>query len=145
MNFRMVNEMSHALRVLADDDEVRALIVNGAVGDFCCGWDSVEEMLNRSALEILKFVEAAGDSEKMFLDFPKPTVAAAHGQTVASGAVIAAMADVTIMADDAKMGFIAINAGLSCMIALQYLREIVGAKKALELIITGKTPQWKGR
>jgi enoyl-CoA hydratase/carnithine racemase len=138
MNLRMVNEMSHALRALADDDEVRALMVNGAGGDFCCGWDSVEEMLNKSALEIHKFVEAAGDSEKMFLDFPKPTVVAAHGQTVASGAVIAAMADVTIMADDAEIGFIAINAGLSCMVAMQYIRQIVGAKKAIELMITGR-------
>jgi len=114
------------------------LVVKGEGEDFGCGWDSVEDMLDKSHLEILRFVEAAGDSERMFLDFPKPTVAAVHGKAVASGAVIAAMADITVMADDAEMGFIAINAGLSCMVALQYLRQIVGAKKALELMITGR-------
>lgn len=138
MNSRMVNELKHALETLADDDTVRAVIVRGEGEDFCCGWDSVEEMLNKSHLEILRFVEIAGDSERMFLDFPKPTVAAVHGKAVASGAVMAAMADITIMADDAEMGFIAINAGLSCMVAFQYLRQIVGDKKALELMITGR-------
>lgn len=138
MNSKMVNELKHAMETLADEDTVRALIVRGEGEDFCCGWDSVEDMLNKSHLEILRFVEIAGDSERMFLDFPKPTVAAVHGKAVMSGAVMAALADITIMADDAEMGFTAINAGLSCMVALQYLRQIVGDKKALELMITGR-------
>ena len=138
MNFRMVNEISHVLEALAKDNKVRALVIEGAGEDFCCGWDSLEDILNKSALEILRFVEAAGESERMLLDFPKPTVALAHGKTVASGAVIAAMADITIMAEDAKMGFVGITGGLSCMVAIQYIRQIVGAKRALELMITGR-------
>ena len=51
---------------------------------------------------------------------------------------MAMMADITIMSDDAEMGFIAINAGLSCMVAMQYLKQIVGDKRAVELIITGR-------
>jgi enoyl-CoA hydratase len=129
MNSKMVNELKHAMETLADEDTIRALIVRGEGEDFCCGWDSVEDMLNKSHLEILRFVETAGDSERMFLDFPKPTVAAVHGKAVMSGAVMAALADITIMADDAEMGFTAINAGL---------RQIVGDKKALELMITGR-------
>ena len=139
MNSRMVNELKHALETLADDDTVRALMVKGEGEDFCCGWDSVEDMLNKSHLEILRFVEIAGESERMFLDFPKPTVAVVHGKAVMSGAVMAVLADITIMADDAEMGFTAINAGLSCMVAFHYLRQIVGHKRALELMITGRT------
>lgn len=105
INFRMVNEMSDALKALAEDDDVRAVVINGEGKDFNCGWDSVEEMLDKSALEILKFVEAAGKAERMIHDFPKPTIVAAQGRTVASGAVIAILADIAIMADDANNRF----------------------------------------
>ena len=138
INSQMVREIRHALETMADDDTIRALVVKGEGEDFGCGWDSVEDMLDKSHLEILRFVEIAGEMERFFLDFPKPTVAAVHGKAVASGAVMAVMADITIMSDDAEMGFIAINAGLSCMVAMQYLKQIVGDKRALELMITGR-------
>jgi len=138
MNFKMANEMSHALEELDRDDKIRALVMVGAGKDFCLGWSGSEEYLNKSGLEILKFNDAAGDAEKKLFDFSKPTVVAAQGRILASGALMAAMADVTIISKDAKMGFPAINIGMSCMVALHYLKQIVGAKKALELVITGR-------
>ena len=35
MNFKMVNEMSHALEELDKDDKIRALVIIGAGKDFC--------------------------------------------------------------------------------------------------------------
>jgi enoyl-CoA hydratase/carnithine racemase len=40
--------------------------------------------------------------------------------------------------EDTKIGFVAINAGLSCLPYLHDLREIVGAKRALDLVLTGR-------
>jgi enoyl-CoA hydratase/carnithine racemase len=138
LNFTMVNEMNHALEALVRDDEVGALVINGAGGDFSCGWDASEEIMGRNAFEMLSFVEAACDMQRLMQDFPKPTVVAAHGRAVSSGAAIASMADITIMADDATMGFVSINFGLSCLVYIHHLRQIVGAKKALDLILTGR-------
>ena len=138
LNFEMVNEMKQALEALAKDDEVRALVINGAGEDFSCGWDASQEIMGRNAYEILSFVEAACDMQKMIQDFTKATVAATHGRAVSSGAAIASMADITIMADDATMGFVSINFGLSCLVYIHHLKQIVGSKKALDLILTGR-------
>ena len=138
VNFTMVNEMKQAFESLASDDEVRALVINGAGTDFCCGWDGLAEFRGKNAYEILSFVEAACDMQRLIQDFPKPTIAATHGQALSSGAAIAFMADITIMADNARIGFVSINFGLSCLVYIHDLRQVVGAKKALDLIMTGR-------
>ena len=138
INYKMVNEMSEALRELGEDEGVRALVINAEGKDFCCGWDPMEEILDKSALDIIDFARAATAMQKKIYDFIKPVVIAVHGRAVATGAEIAAIGDITIMADDAEIGFVAINAGLSCLPYIHDLRQIVGAKKALELILTGR-------
>ena len=86
INSKMVTEMNDALKTLSEDDGVRALVINAAGEDFCCGWDPLEEILDKSALEILNFAQAATATQKLIHDFIKPTVVAVHGRAVATGA-----------------------------------------------------------
>ena len=116
--------------------KVLALIINGAGKNFCIG-DDIMELYNRSSLYAKNFLEANIGVMQMIADFPKGTVVAVHGTTVMTGAWIAAIGDITVMADNARIGFTAINYGISCVIAIHHLRRVVGSKKALELVLTG--------
>ena len=136
--FRMVTEMSDALQALAKDEEIRALVMIGSGKNFCIGDAGDVEFVNKTPLEISAFLEASSHMIQMFADFPKGTVVAAHGLAVMGGAFIAFLGDITIMSEEARIGFTAIDHGVSCMIVLPHLRHIVGSKKALELVLTGR-------
>ena len=55
----------------------------------------------------------------------------------ANGMGLAVSADLTIAAENAKMGLTAINVGLNCVGPVIPVSRIVGRKKALELLLYG--------
>lgn len=136
-NAKMLTEMIDALQVIAGDDRIKALVLQGSGKNFSIGLEG-KVFIDKSATEIMSFLMLNSRMEKLFASFPKGTVVAVHGLAVMGGAVLAALGDITIMAEDARIGFTAINYGLSCMVAINYLSRIVGQKKALELILTGQ-------
>jgi len=135
---RMCTEVTEALDKFSEDGDIRVVIIRGSGKNFCLGKSITELENRRTAWDRLEVSNSYSHLMKSIIDFTKGLVVAVHGICVKGGAEIAMRGDITVMEEDAKIGFDAINLGLSCLVALPYLRSVIGQKRALELVLTGR-------
>jgi enoyl-CoA hydratase/carnithine racemase len=136
-----LRDLFNALR-LADD--VHAVVVTGAGGNFCSGGDVHEiigPLIRLTAPELLAFTRMTGDLVKHMRGCPQPIVAAIDGVCAGAGAIIAMASDMRLGTSSAKVAFLFNKVGLAgCdMGACAMLPRIVGQGRASELLYTGRT------
>jgi len=104
-NARMHWELTQLWGVASQDPEVKAIVVTGA-GEraFSAGGDlsMVEEMAN-SQEATLRVMKEASDIVYNMLACDKPIISAINGTAVGAGLAVALLADVSVMAEDAKL------------------------------------------
>lgn len=122
---------------LADDPEIRVIIVTGA-GDkaFVAGAD-LNALKERDMVETFKAENQT--IVKMIDNIDKPTIAAINGFALGGGLELALACDIRICSNTAKFGQTELNVGvLPGAGGTQRLARLVGQGKAKELIFTGK-------
>lgn len=142
------DELSPALRQLlprlADDDDVRSLLITGAGTAFCAGGDvkgmgaargdesretrpTPEEVIEDLRVRQITLTGA-------LYDFPKPTLAALPGPAAGAGLSIALACDLRIAAESAFVTTAFANIGLSGDYGASFfLTQLVGTARAREL------------
>lgn len=73
----------------------------------------------------------------------KPTIAEVRGNCIEWGCLVAALCDITIAANDAHFGMLGQAAGNSGVHYLPVYIELIGHKRAREMMITGRTVSGK--
>ena len=139
-SYAELRDLFHALR-LADD--VHAVVIGGAGGNFCSGGDVHEiigPLLRLKAPELLMFTRMTGDLVKAMRHCPQPIVAAIDGICAGAGAIIAMASDLRLGTARSKTAFLFNRVGLAgCdMGACALLPRIVGQGRASELLYTGR-------
>jgi len=136
-NGRMIDEINELLDAVAEDDDVRALVVAGAGRAFSAGFD-----LKESSARAWGTVEAVApvlkkdfDFIMRFWHFAKPTVAAVQGFAIAGGCEVALACDITIAAEGTRFGEPELRFGSGIVAML--LPWFTGPKKAKEFLLTG--------
>jgi len=137
INKQMLGELQQALDLVEQDDNVRALIVTGAGGNFSSGFDLKEQMEAQPSgteqwREILDRDFAA---VTRFWSLAKPTIAAVQGYCLAGGCELALCCDITIAADDAIFGEPELKFGAGIVVMM--LPWLTGPKRAKEIILAG--------
>ncbi len=136
-------ELRDTFRALRDTDDVRAVVLRGAGGNFCSGGD-VHEIIGRlvemKPKELALFTRMTGDLVIAMLTCRQIIVAAVDGVCVGAGAAIAMASDVRFGTADARVGFLFVRVGLAgCdMGACAMLPRIIGHGRAAELLYTGR-------
>jgi len=105
-------EVNIALDRIAQDDEIRVLIVSGKGTAFCAGMDLkvfYEYRDDPGAYE--RPGEGAGDWFKRLREFQKPTIAAVNGHAYGGGFMVVSLCDMAVAADTALAGLSEINWG----------------------------------
>ncbi len=143
LTFESYAELRDTFRKLNKADDVRAIVITGAGGNFCSGGDVHEiiaPLLKMSAPEQLAFTRMTGDLIIAMLECRWPIVAAVDGVCVGAGAAIATASDIRIGTNDAKVAFLFVKIGLAgCdMGACSILPRIIGQGRAAELLYTGR-------
>jgi enoyl-CoA hydratase/carnithine racemase len=69
---------------------------------------------------------------------PKPVIAEVDGMATAAGCQIVATCDLAIASDQARFGVNGIDVGLFCTTPSVALTRNVGAKRAMEMLLTGE-------
>ena len=126
---QLATELNEALREIDKDRQVYAVIVKGAGRAFCAGID-VNELVDKSPLEIRNLVKGMEAHNITIANMKKPVIAAVHGAATALGCGLAAACDFTIASEDARFGTTAINLGLYCFRASAPLSRCLGKKRA---------------
>ena len=137
LSYELVRELRAAIRRVAEDDEVKVVVLTGAGRAFSAGFDISEEADSR--------VEGAEQWRRILADdveltlelwsLPKPTIAAVRGWCLAGGCELAMACDLIVAADDARFGEPEILYGSGPVTLL--MPFLLGQKKTNELLFTG--------
>ena len=112
MNQTLMDELGQALDDVGKDDEIRVVILKGAGRSFCAGYDLVDRPAVRPDVE--------GDRQRLsqnidlwlkIWDLPKPVIAQVHGYCLAGACQMVTFCDITILAEDARLGTPSIPVG----------------------------------
>ena len=147
-------EFDHAIKLLGQDRDVRAIIITGAGSYFSTGIDlSMFTAPERHASKVvaLKDVLPAEDDETFgkgtavaavirIKNMLKPVIAAVNGPAVGLGLSIVLACDIIIASSMAKFGMVFVKRGVVPDTGASFdLPRVVGLKKACELTFTGDT------
>jgi len=144
LTFESYAELRDLFLRLPRENDVKAVVVGGAGGNFCSGGDVHEIIgpLTKMAMpELLDFTRMTGDLVKAMRHCPQPVIAAVDGVCAGAGAIIAMAADLRYGAPDAKVAFLFTRVGLAgCdMGACTSLPRLIGQGRASELLYSGRS------
>ena len=135
---QMRDDFSEALRAVADDPDVRALLITGQGRGFCAGADLTEFGSAPSQI-IARQVRWERDVWGQMINLDKPIVVAVHGYCIGSGLEIALLCDLRLAADDTMFAMPEVRLGMiPAAGGTQTLPRNSGPSQALDLLLTGR-------
>lgn len=144
LTFESYAELRDLFRRLSYVEEVKAIVVQGAGGNFCSGGDVHEiigPLTGMSMPDLLAFTRMTGDLVKAMRACPQPIVAAIDGVCAGAGAIMAMASDLRVGTARSKTAFLFTRVGLAgCdMGACAMLPRIVGQGRASDLLYSGRS------
>jgi enoyl-CoA hydratase/carnithine racemase len=137
-NNEMMQQTIDAVSILSEDEEVDAIVVQGAGRAFSAGFD-----LKASADRDLSSIDKVRKQMTLQFDFitcfwsaAKPTIAAVHGYCLAGAFELSLACDITIAAEDAVFGEPEVRFGTGAVAML--FPWVTGPKQAKEILLTGE-------
>jgi enoyl-CoA hydratase/carnithine racemase len=144
LTFDSYAELRDLFGALKYADDVHAVVLTGAGGNFCSGGDVREiigPLVQLPAPELLMFTRMTGDLVKAMRGCPQPIVAAVDGVCAGAGAIAAMASDLRLGTERCKTAFLFNRVGLAgCdMGACAILPRLIGQGRASELLYTGRS------
>jgi len=125
-----------ALRRVADDASVRAVILCGNGKHFCTGGDIPRLVALTETAARYDEINNTGTVIRLMTTMPKPVVAAVHGMAAGAGLGFMLAADMIVCASDAKVMSAFAKVGLVSDCGVAYmLTRLLGRQKAKELLM----------
>jgi enoyl-CoA hydratase/carnithine racemase len=143
LTFESYAELRDLFLALAEVNDVRAIVLRGAGGNFCSGGD-VHEIIGPltqfDATGLLRFTQMTGDLVKAMRHCPQPIISAVDGVCAGAGAILAMASDLRLGTVRARTAFLFTRVGLAgCdMGACAMLPRLIGHGRAAELLYTGR-------
>jgi len=144
-NFHMTAEFDEAIWALERDDAVRVIVLTGAGKAFSTGIDLAEggDTFGPDAHERHNAEVGASDSQitdrYSFWTMRTPMIAAINGMAIGAGLTLTFLADIRIVAEDARLRlpFVRLNV-LPDANSTWLLPRLVGLSRGMELLLTGR-------
>jgi enoyl-CoA hydratase len=149
INAVMPREIRRAVDAANDDDRVHVIVLAGAGRAFCAGYDlkdfaekkgrrdSVNQDMPWDPMQDYRLMKRWTDDYFAIWRSYKPVICRVHGFAVAGGSDIALCADIVIMAEDAKIGYMPARVW-GCPTTAMWVYRL-GAEKAKRMLLTGDT------
>ncbi len=123
-------------------EEIRVLVIRGEGRGFCSGGDVdgiIAQLIGRGTRGVYEFARMTGACVRNVREMPQPVIAAVNGVAAGAGAVLAAAADIRLLAESASFRFLFTSVGLSGgdMGICWMLPRIVGLGRATEALLLG--------
>jgi enoyl-CoA hydratase/carnithine racemase len=144
LTFESYAELRDLFRLLHEGGGVRAVVIDGAGGNFCSGGDVHEIIGPLTKMDekgLLEFTRMTGDLVRAMRACPQPVIAAIDGVCAGAGAMIALASDIRLASPAARTAFLFVRVGLAgCdMGACALLPRVIGQGRAAELLYTGRS------
>jgi len=142
MNQELLDSLHGVLQAVADNDDVRCLVLTGAGRGFCAGGD-VSAMASGEAVsgmqDPVKRLRQQEEASRLLHEMPKPTIAMINGACAGAGLSVALACDIRIAAESARLGSAFARVGFSGDFGGSWMMQrLVGPAKARELYFTAE-------
>src|SRR3954464_11004689 len=125
------------LDALNESKAARALVIASSAKHFCAGAD-IKEFLKGELLDPNRPAPVTSPVNlfRALTDDPRPVIAAVDGLAMGGGVELTVSCDLVLASEKARFALPELGLGLVPRTALARLPEIIGRRKALELILT---------
>jgi len=143
LTFQSYAELRDTFRDLAYAEDVGAVVIAGAAGNFSSGGDVhdiIGPLTKMDMKGLMEFTRMTGDVVKAMRACPQPIIAAVDGICAGAGAILAMASDMRFGTENCRVAFLFNRVGLAgCdMGACAILPRIIGQGRAAELLLSGR-------
>lgn len=134
----MADELANITEMVANDDSIRAVLLNGSGRLFMAGGDIqfFYQQLDTMPAGVMKIIQALNVSITHLMTMQKPVLASVHGSVAGVGVSLMMACDLVIAAENTKFTMAYSGLGISPDGGASYnLPRIVGTKKAMEWLL----------
>ncbi len=135
----VMNDMLDKLSQIARDQEIRVVVIRGNGPAFCAG-HNLKDMVGPN-LDIRHFYTMFSICARMMQSLhklPQPVIAQVHGIATAAGCQLVAACDLAVAEVGAQFATPGVKIGLFCTTPAVPLVRVVGRRRALEMLLTGR-------
>jgi enoyl-CoA hydratase/carnithine racemase len=118
------------------DETVRAVIIRARGPAFSAGHD-LRELVGTTEEDARALFTLCTDVMEAIRRLPKPVIAEVHAIATAAGCQLVATCDLAVASEDATFATPGVKIGLFCTTPGVAVARAVGAKKAMEMLLTG--------
>ena len=133
----LLSALQESLDEIADNRNIRVVVIAGAGRAFCAGHDLKEMRANPNREYYEDLFERCGRVMMRIAQVPQPVIARVHGVATAAGCQLVAACDLAVASDNARFAVSGINLGLFCSAPAVALTRNISRKRAFEMLVTG--------
>jgi len=137
MNAALREELSDTLNKANINEEIGAMIITGAGGNFSAGQD-LHEILDFKGSETTDWIGQWGALYEDLRGFPKPLIAAIKGYCVGAAWQVVTLCDLRIASENTIFEMGEVDVGIPCITGSALLWPIIGKARTAEIILTGR-------
>ena len=137
---KMLDELQAVTEELAQDDNVKVVVITGAGRAFCAGADLDHPIFDATnPADVKEMMQKFHQIPLNTRNMTKPVIASVNGAAVGAGCNYALACDIIVASEKARFGQVFVGIGLhSDCGGTYFLPRLVGVAKACELLFTGK-------
>lgn len=137
LSLELMRELIAALREAAANPEVRVVVLAAEGKVFSSGHD-LAEMTGRTHAEYRELFDVCTELMSTIQAIPQPVIAEVQGLATAAGCQLAATCDLVLAGEEAAFATPGVKIGLFCTTPMVALTRVVGRKRAMEMLLTGR-------
>jgi methylglutaconyl-CoA hydratase len=140
LNAALISEVTNCFEELAEDEDVRVVVLAGEGPSFCAGAD-IAYMRDTAGFSYEENLEDARRLADMFLavdHLPKPVVAKVRGAAIGGGAGLVAVADVAVAEEEMRFAFSEVRLGIAPATIAPFVARKTGHGWARALFLSGE-------
>ena len=134
----LLAELQIALDTIANDDNVRVVIIAASGKAFCPGHDLKEMRSSEDKAVHKALFEQCSRMMVSINQLPQPVIAQVNGIATAAGCQLVAACDLAVAAEGATFAVSGINLGLFCSTPSVALSRNLNRKQAMHMLLTGE-------
>jgi enoyl-CoA hydratase/carnithine racemase len=140
LSSEVMAQLVAALRDLATDDDLLAVVLTGAGDKAFIGGANIDEMAELSGAAAARaFILKVHGCCQAIRDLPVPVIAAINGWCLGAGLEVAAACDLRLAADSAQFGMPEVKLGLPSVVEAALLPTLIGWGRTRRILMTGET------
>ena len=133
----LMSELISSLNSIANERDIKVVVIKGAGKGFCAGHDLQEMKVNNNETFLENFFAQCCVLMQAIVNLPQPVIAQIHGTAAAAGCQLVASCDLAFADDNATFATPGVNIGLFCSTPMVAVSRTINRKKMMEMLLLG--------